>query len=863
MNRYYYSDAIAAFLEKGDDAILGALVTNNSFRLEASQRNAWLEEIRILKTVLKPYRGRGAVYFEYSIPRLGKRIDVVILIESVIFVLEFKVGEKEFTSHAVDQVYDYALDLKNFHESSHKQPIAPILIATEAQEVARCVPATPHNDHLLLPIQSNTITLPETIREVLRFVNAPTIVANQWELGRYRPTPTIIEAATSLYNGHSVADISRSDASAINLSQTSNAISQIIQSAKARSYKAICFVTGVPGAGKTLVGLDIATKHMDRENDLYSVFLSGNGPLVSILHEALARDKVRHEKEQGRKAKKGAAMSEVKTFIQNVHHFRDECLIDLTRPPIEHVALFDEAQRAWNREQTSSFMLRKKKKTNFNQSEPEFLISCLDRHPNWAVIVCLVGGGQEINTGEAGISEWIESLIRAFPHWHVYISSRLTDSEYAAGHTLDRIASCSNVVLKDELHLAVSMRSFRAEHVSLLVKQLLDLDADEARRTLRLISRHYPIVITRDLHKAKLWLRQQARGSERYGIVASSQAQRLKPHAIDVRSPMDPIHWFLDGKEDVRSSYYLEDVATEFHVQGLEPLTKRRLEGIVTDFDAAQDEERLVDVGPAFVPHPQAAVLVQPAMRPLHHPSRHAQAAAVGGVASGQHRFDPAPTQRVAVRPRVVSAVALHAVGASMRPAHLARHGRDGVDDRQELRYVVRVGGRNRRRQRDAMGVGRDVVLRAVLAAIRGAGSGLGPPKTARTDELSTTARDQSILSASLNLPSSTRCTLAHTPASCQSRRRRQQVMPLPKPSSRGNSSQGMPVRSTKRMPQSTARLSRGLRPGYRRRRFLGGGRMGSISSHKELSRIGLAMAEPPCSTLVSANNANPLQSFC
>jgi hypothetical protein len=194
----------------------------------------------------------------------------------------------------------------------------------------------------------------------------------------------------------------------------------------------------------------------------------------------------------------------------------------------------------------------------------------LDRHQDWAVIVCLVGGGQEINTGEAGISEWIRSLNRSFPAWNIYISSKLTDSEYGAGAVLDEIHSRSNVVYRDELHLSVSMRSFRAEHVSHLVKQLLDLETSSARDTLGQLRERYPIVITRDLAKAKQWLRHQARGSERYGIVVSSQAERLKPHAIDVKSPMDPVHWFLDSKADVRSSYYLEDAATEFHVQGLE-----------------------------------------------------------------------------------------------------------------------------------------------------------------------------------------------------------------------------------------------------------------------------------------------------
>lgn len=570
MNRFYYADPISVFLSKDQDAILGALVGNHEYPLEMSQRDAWVLQIQLLKTVLAKFSEIGKVYFEYSIPRLGRRIDVVAIIKNVLFVLEFKVGEREFTSSAADQVCDYALDLKNFHESSHALPIAPILIATEAQSSKPCIAASPQNDQLYLPIKCDMAQLSNVIDKVLELVGGVAIAAEQWETGRYCPTPTIIEAATSLYAGHNVADISRSDASATNLTQTSDAISNIIRAAKADSKKAICFVTGVPGAGKTLVGLDIATKHIDKRDELYSVFLSGNGPLVAILREALARDKVRREMNFGRKVKKTEAISEVKLFIQNVHHFRDECLVDKDRPPIEHIALFDEAQRAWNREQTSAFMLRKKRVANWAQSEPEFLISCLDRHKDWAVVVCLVGGGQEINTGEAGISEWIDSLMQHFPEWQLYISSRLTDSEYAAGHALDRLASRPNVEFRDELHLAVSMRSFRAENVSLLVKQLLDLKPDEASETLKQVVARYPIVLTRNVQTAKQWLKQQARGSERYGIVVSSEAQRLRPFAIDVRSPMDPIHWFLDGKDDVRSSYYLEDVATEFHVQGLE-----------------------------------------------------------------------------------------------------------------------------------------------------------------------------------------------------------------------------------------------------------------------------------------------------
>jgi len=567
MKREFYSDSIVNFLKSSTEQIIGKLALANNFPLEQSQRNAWVEEISILRKVLVPHD--GAIYFEYSIPRMGERIDVVLLIGPVIFVLEFKIGEKEFTSYALDQVTDYALDLKNFHEPSHERFVAPILIATKTKDVQLTIALTPQNDKILFPIKTNEAQLSEVISNVLQFADGVAIDWLQWASGRYCPTPTIMEAAMALYNGHSVDEISRSDASAINLSQTSAAISEVINSSREKSHKSICFVTGVPGAGKTLVGLNVANTHMDKDDKLYSVFLSGNGPLVAILREALARDTVKRSKEHGDKIKKGEAMGRVKAFIQNVHNFRDDCLDD-ENPPCEHVALFDEAQRAWNRVQTANFMSRKKNKPGFAHSEPEFLISCLNRHPDWAVVVCLVGGGQEINTGEAGISEWIESLMRSFPDWHVYISPQLTDSEYGAGEVLKRLQSHRNVVYKEELHLSVSMRSFRAEHVSQLVKQLLDLDLDGARKTLERVRNKYPIVITRDLAKAKQWLKKQARGTERYGIVVSSQAERLKPHAIDVKSPMDPIHWFLDGKEDVRSSYYLEDVATEFHVQGLE-----------------------------------------------------------------------------------------------------------------------------------------------------------------------------------------------------------------------------------------------------------------------------------------------------
>lgn len=569
LNRYYYSDSIADFKTKPESQILGALIVANTFDTTPTQKEAWISQIRILKEVLETYQ-EGYLFFEFYIPRMGSRIDVLLILDNVIFVIEFKVGEREFPSHAIEQAWDYALDLKNFHKTSHDKMIAPILVCTEAaMKELQLIQTSIQNDNLLNPIQANVEYLQETIQNVLKFADSEPINILDWMEGTYSPTPTIIEAAKALYNSHSVEDISRSEAEAINLSKTTDALDKIIDDAKLNGKKAICFVTGVPGAGKTLVGLDIATRHMDKEKISTSVFLSGNGPLVAILREALTRDKVVREKNLGKKVKKGEVFQQVKAFVQNVHHFRDEYLRD-EKAPSDHVAIFDEAQRAWNKEQTASFMKRKKNVPDFKKSEPEFLIECMNRHDSWSVIVCLVGGGQEINIGEAGIREWLESVNRSFSDWQVHISPHLTDSEYNTEDILEQIKGNGNTHLNPDLHLSVSMRSFRAEHLSSLVKSILDQDINAAKYHFDNLKSKYPIVLTRDLDKAKAWLKQQARGSERYGIVVSSQAQRLKPLAIDIRTPIDPVHWFLDGKDDVRSSYYLEDVATEFHVQGLE-----------------------------------------------------------------------------------------------------------------------------------------------------------------------------------------------------------------------------------------------------------------------------------------------------
>lgn len=585
ITRYFYNSTIADFLNQEFDTIWAQLTAVGHGDLIHTQKQAWSEQIEILKSRLVGFKGE--LYFEYTIPRLGKRIDAVLLIEGIVFVIEFKVGAKEYFLQDINQVWDYALDLKYFHEESHQLPIIPILVATKAKE-CEYLQFPCDVDQIAHPIVSNGNNIAEIIRKSLMIFPTKSIDNYLWSISRYAPTPTIIEAAQALYKNHSVKDISRSDAD--NLSNTSDYIFKLIEEARANQNKVICFVTGVPGAGKTLVGLNISTQSAAKEG-INAVYLSGNGPLVNILVEALTRDKLRQLKEKGEKRTKKEIQQEVKAFIQNVHHFRDACLEgtiiqdgqivadsnyfrseknrDKSYAPIDHIAIFDEAQRAWTKEMTADFMRRKKNRPGFPYSEPEFLISCMDRHKDWALIVCLVGGGQEINTGEAGISEWIASLIHHYKDWHVHISSRLTDKEYAAGEALNMLTNHPNVYKTDELHLAVSLRSFRAEKLALFVHQLLDMNKDAASATLQELTR-YPIVLTRDVEKAKDWLKKQARGNERYGIIVSSQAYRLRPLAIDVRVKPDPIHWFLSDRDDVRSSYYLEDVVTEFDIQGLE-----------------------------------------------------------------------------------------------------------------------------------------------------------------------------------------------------------------------------------------------------------------------------------------------------
>ncbi len=565
--RAWYSASISEFLATPPECVFARLADNRDFDLVANQKEAWQQQITLLRTQLIGLD--GLICFEFTVPRMGRRIDVVLLIGQVVFVVEFKVGETDFTRAAHTQAWDYALDLKNFHAASHSAAIVPILVATEAEAVAQA-PLEAAPDHVYTPLLADPTRLRETLYRCRAEIPTRTPIHIQaWLAASYRPSPTIVEAARTLYAEHSVEAIARYDAGAQNLAVTSHRVEELIEEARRLGRKSICFVTGVPGAGKTLVGLNVATRRSDESDLTHAVFLSGNGPLVAVLREALTRDEVERRQAKGDRVRKGEVRNGVESFIQNVHHFRDEALKD-PEAPDEHVVIFDEAQRAWNRKQTSNFMRRKKGQPGFDQSEPEFLIRYMDRHRDWAVIVCLVGGGQEINTGEAGIAEWLMAVRDKFPHWHLYISEHLQGSEYGAAETLAALRELPQTHPESQLHLAVSMRSFRAEHVSSFIKALLEVERDAAKSFFAQIRDRFPVFVTRNLDEAKKWIRQKARGSERFGLVASSKAMRLKPHAIDIRVSIDPVHWFLNDRDDTRSSYYLEDAATEFQVQGLE-----------------------------------------------------------------------------------------------------------------------------------------------------------------------------------------------------------------------------------------------------------------------------------------------------
>ena len=604
MARCLYHSSFQNFMKADNNSIFGTLCENYHGEAITTTREAWREEISVLKDALRNFDNDGEIIFEYDIPRLGKRIDVVLLLKGIIFCIEFKVGASRILETDIDQVLDYALDLKNFHKFSDDRVIVPILVATKYQNLSSNIQMSVYDDKVVNPLVTGETGIANLIVKVLEYFPNESPVNPSWVISPYAPTPTIIEAAKTLYENHSVENITRHEADKVSTDRTIAYILKVVQDSKRENKKSICFVTGVPGAGKTLVGLEVAIKQTYQGNqepvkDEGAVYLSGNGPLVAVLNEALAQDNYKKCREKGELKKLTDSRREVSKSIQMIHRYRDNMLAKIKNPvengileidphravrmeqagfgEVEHVAIFDEAQRSWTHKRLADYLKRggtygnKLKVPNFPLSEAAFLIWSLDQREDWATIVCLVGGGQEINTGEAGISEWIKALNEKFPHWNVYISPKLTETEYAEGKVNDLLKDNPNVTYSDSLHLGVSLRSFRAEKLSAFVHSLLSFDG-MASAIYDEIKEKYPIVLTRDIVKAKKWLHDKVRGTERTGVLITKESARFKPLGIHVLPSGDEnaVHWFLEDKADTRASNYLEDAATEIQVQGLE-----------------------------------------------------------------------------------------------------------------------------------------------------------------------------------------------------------------------------------------------------------------------------------------------------
>ena len=492
---------------------------------------------------------------------------------------------------------------------SYDRHIVPILVPTEYDNnKSISIRSSVYDDGIFNPIIVGKNKLQEVIKQVTDNYAGEYETSKwgfNWLISPYTPTPTIIEAARSLYENHSVEDITRHEADKVSTDRTIAYIMDVIEQSKNKREKSICFVTGVPGAGKTLVGLDVAIKQsykdgeIDKENG--AVYLSGNGPLVAVLTEALAIDNRKKCIEKGEKKNLSDSRREVNEFLQIIHRYRDNMLAKIKNPvengrleidpqkavkhgetgygEVEHVAIFDEAQRSWTHKRLANYLKRggtygnKLKVPNFPVSEASFLIWSLDQRQDWAVIICLIGGGQEINTGEAGISEWIKALNNEYRHWKVYISPKLTEPEYAEGRVNELLMNNANVTYSDDLHLAVSLRSFRAETLSSFIHALLSFNIELAKSLYCDVkAKGYPVLLTRDINQARQWLREKARGTQQTGILVSKVAARFKPQAVNVlaQGDVNAVHWFLEDKTDVRSSNYLEEAATEIQVQGLE-----------------------------------------------------------------------------------------------------------------------------------------------------------------------------------------------------------------------------------------------------------------------------------------------------
>lgn len=555
----YYCNSIPGFIQEKSDYIIGQLV-RHSFEIGKDQSDAWDNQIRQLQNRLESCGMEGDIIFEYDIVRLGKRIDVILLIRHMVFSLEFKNGKDVYEAKDARQAEDYAIDIKNFHKESEDLYVCPILIATDAEKYKKPQSLGCYPDKQVHLQRENIETLVPKVQEISgKYGDDAHLDFEKWFNSPYHPTPTIIAAAVEAYTSHDISEIARSEAGQDNIDACEKELNEIIEYAKQNHKKCVCFVTGVPGAGKTLVGLDVVAKNLDKDKQNLSVYLSGNGPLVEVLRAAL-KQSAKERNIVGKETDEA-----INALIQGSYGFkRDNAM--RSEPTVEHIMIFDEAQRVWNAEKMKS----KHDEEEMAISEPSLLYKIMDRHQDWAVMVCLVGLGQDIYDGEVGINEWFECGINEYTNWEMFYSKDIFSQVEDKQIDRKKIEGCSRCHEKSALHLKTSIRSFRADKQCQFVDNLLDNNPEKTKEIYNQISEKYPVFITRNINTAKNWAKNQVRGSQRCGVLACSSAQRLKPEGIYVPKDIDVVNWFLAPSEDLRSSNKMEVVASEFKVQGLE-----------------------------------------------------------------------------------------------------------------------------------------------------------------------------------------------------------------------------------------------------------------------------------------------------
>jgi hypothetical protein len=569
----YFRSSFAGFLQTPESEVLAALTLGYSrsgfAQMHTEQALTWWDDLAALRRSLDELHAAHAgaagwqLLLEFSVPRKERRLDVVLLTGSEIILLECKRGAA--TAEAIRQVEEYALLLHYFHQPSDRQHIVPIVVSASAGAGRRLDRRQSELEFATLPsfwIAPTQVSSWDGLATLLASIsdNAAEVDGEAWERGRYSPTPTIIDAALALRSGLKIHEIAHSEAAEHDISMVTAEIHAIVSQAQEERSHAICFLTGVPGSGKTLVGLSLAHLSESRTDAIH--FMSGNGPLVEVLQELFKQQAMR----DGVPAAQG--LMQAKTLIENVHVFAktytDE---DKERAPSNHVIIFDEAQRAWNLQQNLRKFAR-------NYSEPEMLLKIMERHEDWAVVIALVGGGQEINDGEAGLEEWGQALQNSQREWRVFASPEvIAGGASTAGHTLfsGRVPRTA-VHERETLHLRTSNRSLRADDLAKWVNLVLDGNAAEAE-ALKMTVR-FPIFLTRSLDVARAKLKRESLGNSQFGLVGSSGAARLRAEGLEPSSDFHAAypwrHWYLAGRGDIRSSYNCEVFATEFEIQGLE-----------------------------------------------------------------------------------------------------------------------------------------------------------------------------------------------------------------------------------------------------------------------------------------------------